>query len=674
MPRLLPAVAAVLALTGGAVLLLGHQTAHALTITVDSGLDTFADDGECTLPEALENAGDTADGQPNVDCDAGDPAGPDTIDFSFSGTITLTSSLPDIETDVTIDGGGEIVLDAATNGRHTRVDGGAAVTIIGIEFTNGLETGVPGGSLRILDGSLDLVDCTFTQNNAGTGGAISVFNGTLTVEDSTFTGNSATDDGGAIIVEQGGEAVLDNVDFTMNTAGGAGGAVYVNQTTADVGLIVHGGTFVQNASGDSGGGIGSASPTQIDGGPVFTGNTAAVSGGAIVAADSLTIDTATFQDNVATTAGGALVIVGGATFSNLTVTGNQANAGGGIYADMGAPVTVTNSSFASNQALDGGGGAIKAIAGGLAVDESSFTQNSSTVHGGAIDSTDDLTVSDSTFESNTAVATGGAIYNEDAAATIVGSTFQQNSAPTGAGGAIDSRTLGPGATIAITTSTFTSNQAAAAGALAVFEGSAEVTDSTFNLNAVTGNGGAINSSGDLTITNSTISTNAADTDAGGLFNVGQATILNTTFASNSSLTGVGGIFSDGAGSLDITNTIVTTGILGENCAIGGLPTGVDGSNLSDDDSCPSGLFTQVDDVMLGALADNGGPTLTHLPDPTSPAVDGGDDAACPDKDQRGEDRIAVDHCDVGSVEVQDVPFVPTGDLFLPNLASQVDHQ
>jgi predicted outer membrane repeat protein len=296
------------------------------------------------------------------------------------------------------------------------------------------------------------------------------------------------------------------------------------------------------------------------------------------------------------------------------------------------------------------------------------------VHGGAIDSTDDLAVSNSTFESNTAVATGGAIYNEDAAATIVGSTFQENSAPTGAGGAVDSRTLGPGATLTVSRSTFTNNQALGGGALSVFDGMAEITDSTFNLNSANGNGGAINSSGDVTMINSTISTNAADQDGGGLFNVGHATILNSTFAKNSSLTDVGGIFSDGAGSLDITNTIVTTGILGGNCAIGGLPTGVQGSNLSDDDSCPAGLFTQVDDGKLGALADNGGPTLTHLPDPTSPAVDGGDDAACPDKDQRGQNRIAVDHCDVGSVEVQDVPFVPTGDLFLPNLASQVDHQ
>jgi hypothetical protein len=72
--------------------------------------------------------------------------------------------------------------------------------------------------------------------------------------------------------------------------------------------------------------------------------------------------------------------------------------------------------------------------------------------------------------------------------------------------------------------------------------------------------------------------------------------------------------------------------------------------------------------MLGPLADNGGPTLTHMPQPGSPAIDfvaGG--CPPPTTDQRGTKR-PVDgddngsaRCDVGAVEykaAQAVVYLP----------------
>ena len=94
MPRLLLAVAALVAFAFGTALLLGPRTVHALSITVDSLDDTVASDGDCTLREAIENANDTTDGQPNTDCDPGNPAGDDEIDFAVSGTITLDGTSP----------------------------------------------------------------------------------------------------------------------------------------------------------------------------------------------------------------------------------------------------------------------------------------------------------------------------------------------------------------------------------------------------------------------------------------------------------------------------------------------------------------------------------------------------------------------------------------------------
>ena len=45
------------------------------------------------------------------------------------------------------------------------------------------------------------------------------------------------------------------------------------------------------------------------------------------------------------------------------------------------------------------------------------------------------------------------------------------------------------------------------------------------------------------------------------------------------------------------------------------------------------------DPMLGPLADNGGPTQTHVPLAGSPLIDAGDNASAPATDQRGDTRI-----------------------------------
>jgi hypothetical protein len=69
------------------------------------------------------------------------------------------------------------------------------------------------------------------------------------------------------------------------------------------------------------------------------------------------------------------------------------------------------------------------------------------------------------------------------------------------------------------------------------------------------------------------------------------------------------------------------------------------------------------DPLLGPLADNGGPTLTHALLPGSPAIDAGNPAIPnpPPADQRGFARIYGPAIDIGSFEAQplDVVNVPT---------------
>ena len=55
-------------------------------------------------------------------------------------------------------------------------------------------------------------------------------------------------------------------------------------------------------------------------------------------------------------------------------------------------------------------------------------------------------------------------------------------------------------------------------------------------------------------------------------------------------------------------------------------------------------------ALIGPLAEIGGPTLTHALLAGSPAINAGDDSACPATDQRGVARPQGPQCDIGSVE------------------------
>lgn len=179
-------------------------------------------------------------------------------------------------------------------------------------------------------------------------------------------------------------------------------------------------------------------------------------------------------------------------------------------------------------------------------------------------------------------------------------------------------------------------------------GSISVLDSTVASN---GESGLRTDEGDITVVDSTIARNAGHgaTTVDGAIHLDSSTIAENRFRAFN--------YSGLNGSAFVVNSILANDI--EECDNASMVSG--GYNLTNDDLTVGCNFDQptdqIDvDPLLGTLGDNGGPMLTYLPQPGSPAIDRGGE--CPGADQRGQARPADGDadgdavCDVGSVEVQ----------------------
>lgn len=281
-----------------------------------------------------------------------------------------------------------------------------------------------------------------------------------------------------------------------------------------------------------------------------------------------------------------------------------------------------------------------------------------------------FTLSRSTVEGNT---NGGVRFAGDdlsgsagSAATIVSTTVRANGTETTDGGGI--LVSQPyGLTVDIASSTISDNTANSGGG--IFNSFADsdgpqtlhltVVDSTVSGNVgetvggVYVNGGNLSADSTVSILNSTITANTVkDAGPAGAALIGYFTpvIHNSIVAGNIDVPGefgdldLFGIDSD----LDVAYSLI----------------GVPSSAASAKVAAGTGNLTGVD-PKLGPLADNGGPTLTHLLLDGSPAINAGDPAFTGlTADQRGLTRV-VGVLDMGAVETQPALAVTGADAAVP---------
>lgn len=240
--------------------------------------------------------------------DANSPAYPyaDTITLALTGTINLASALPDLSTNINIQGRGAGLLTVrrGTGGdyRIFTVANSATVSLVGLTISNG---DMPG----------------FPQRGGGISNG-----GTLTLNNVTVSGNSAGDGGGGIY--NTGTLVLNHTAVTGNDVGDFGGGIW------------NSGTLTLNES-------------------TVSGNYSALGGGGVVNDGTLTLNNSTVNNNHAWWygSGGGIRNAGTATISGCTVSGNYADGdGGGIFNAGGGSLTLVNSTVSGNAAYRNGGG------------------------------------------------------------------------------------------------------------------------------------------------------------------------------------------------------------------------------------------------------------------------------------------------------------------------------
>jgi hypothetical protein len=289
--------------------------------------------------------------------------------------------------------------------------------------------------------------------------------------------------------------------------------------------------------------------------------------------------------------------------------------------------------------------------------------------GGGILNRGTLTLRNSTIANSRASSEGGGLFNDSIATVSVSRTLIVNNVGTSSGNGAGVANRG---SMILAQSTVAHNigQGAIYFGAGIFNtGGLSVVGSTVHGNVSHGSGGGLWNSGTLNLYNSTIAYNTSlGNTGGGAIRVvsGSAFLSNCTvvrnFDGSGTGTNAGGISVDGAASLLLNNTVVA-----ENFASGGLAPNVRGAVTGSGNFIGAagaeltGITNGVDgnrigtigaplDPLLGALQDNGGPTLTCAPLPGSPLINQAFVGAVFATDQRGFKRLVGAKVDIGAVE------------------------
>lgn len=388
-----------------------------------------------------------------------------------------------------------------------------------------------------------------------------------------------------------------------------------------------------------------------------------VAGGANLTIDSVTLTGGRTEDGFGRRDGGAALVSSGGSLKveNSTISQNEGHFGGGIHA-RGA-LTISNSSIRENTGETGGGLSLIGNSSVATVRNSLISGNTAVAGGGGIRAAYGVQINlyRSVIASNSA-SLGGGILASQSNLKLLKTEVTGNNASLYGGG----MNLG-GGSVQIIDSLFSGNRASLIGG-GFYTGG---TDFELNNSTVSGNhagkggGGFITryfSSTSLTVAQSTVTGNTADNSGAGIagwsygvsipFRPADVTLNNSIVAGNTLTSGAASDLEEATTFIGIIASGMNN-LIGDAATSGGLVDGTDGNIVGN-----NGTGTiDINTILDTNLADNGGPTQTHMLVDESPAIDAGSDALAVDADgnplttdQRGEARF-VGTVDIGAVEV-----------------------
>ncbi|MBM81813.1 MAG: hypothetical protein CMJ78_14650 [Planctomycetaceae bacterium] len=470
--------------------------------------------------------------------------------------------------------------------------------------------GVEGGGLYSLGGSLTVTDSVIQSNRAiagdgGDGGSTDAggfggdaFGGGAFIVDSQTEITDSAITNNRLLAGKGGQAGFASRHGRRSNFGGvggnaSGGGLYISAADAELSDIIVNNNLVRGGNGRGGTGGG-------DGGT-------ASGGGLFHAAETLTINGGLIEDNLARGGDGS----GG--FSRTHGGDGGVAMGGGI--GSAGTLEINEASILDNIAKGGRGGAggVGVYRGSAAFFNGGDGGNGGDGHGGGLGASGILTVTNTLFADNQALGNRGGQKGPGA--------LERGGRSTRPG---DPGDLGKGH----------------GGGLHTELESGRLRNTTVSDNRSDHEGGGIWNNGRLNIFSSTITVNIADIGSGVVSGESATTLLqNSIVAANSGAADLEGSF----------RPVSLANVIGNVGSATGL---VDGENSNHVGSAEAPI-----DPRLRPLADNGGPTLTHLPRQSSPAVNAADPETSEAFDQRGTMRSANGLPDIGAVERQLNPNV-----------------
>ena len=633
------------------------------------------------------------------------------IDASF-GDVSLINSA--VNGNVSGQGGGGISGDSVSSSNSTINDnssgyGGGGISAGDVSLTNSTVSGNAaardGGGIRASDVSLtgSTVSGNISRSRYG-GGGISSRDGNVSLTNSTVSSNASDVDGGGIRAD-GSTVLLVNSTVTGNTSAAVGGGIRFGNSN---------GNFQNSESLTLNNSI--VASNEDDG----TTPDISASLSRLTVEHSLIGDTTGFEITATTGTGnilnqsallGPLADNGGLTQTHALLAGSPA-------LDAGSNAIVSAAGLTTDQrgetriefgtvdigAFEVGVEANLIVTTNLDVEDQTdgLTSLREAIALANSDVAPDTILFDpSVFESATTIVITSQLPTITDALTITGPGANLLSIDAQAGGdnvfdgngfrifEVSDGDSSSSINVSISGLTLTGGDiSAAGGAISNFENLILDTVSIVNNQAFFGGGVSNESSGVLSLTNSTIAGNQASLNGGGIWTSSAVTATNVTISGNiASINGAA--IASAAGSsgstLNLTNVTLTnnlgnSGVYFNNAsgttiatfnntivdsAVLGLESGSNGSTLAggnnlfaNADPGISGLGNRFNQTsLLGPLADNGGPTLTHALLLGSPAYNAGNNTLALDEsgsllltDQRGERRNQFATVDIGALE------------------------